>query len=195
MAPVFVVLFTNPQAATVEIVHQSLAKVLQTNNSLKMTWVYTCEKLKQDILRDSRSRSLEKFITCVSPTEVNRLNYAALVCGRGKGKGPAKNLYWEIVLGCLRKGRLLMTLPDPELEKILIDGETCVLLPELNSRQLGHIFHFFISFKEERLKIGRAAKRYYQTTLPSKKMSPPLRKILNRQISHLRTTRAIARGN
>lgn len=157
----FAILISEFNEDYINNVHHGLEKIIVTNNELKISWICFDEKIKKNILTKIKQKPLSKYVTITELTNFPLLEYDGLITD-----GNQKNLYTEeqylhIILSCLRDGKFIITRHEPGLEDLLINGGTCIQLPDYTSNKLSHLIHFFISFPEEMATISNFSKKFY----------------------------------
>ena len=141
-------------------VHSGLEKILMTNNELKISWVCFGDKLKREILKDVKSRSLERYVSITDLQDFPLLAYEGLITD-GQGNY-SEEQYLHLLLSCIKEEKLLIVKPEEGLEDILLNGVTCLAVPDYSSGKLAHLIHFFITFPEEIVSITKTALEFYR---------------------------------
>ena len=141
-------------------VHSGLEKILMTNNELKISWVCFGDKLKREILKDVKNRSLERYVTITDLQDFPLLACEGLITD-GQGNY-SEEQYLHLLLSCIKEGKLLITKPEEGLEDILLNGVNCLVVPDYSSGKLCHLIHFFICFPEEIVNILKGAEVFYK---------------------------------
>lgn len=156
----FAVMLSIPNKDYIQNVHTGLEKILMTNNELKISWVCFGDKLKREILKDVKARSLERYVTITDLQDFPLLTYEGLITD-GQGYYTEEQ-YLHLILSCFKEGKLLITKPEEGLEDILLNGVNCLVVPDYSSSKLSHLIHFFISFPEEIVSITKSAGEFYR---------------------------------
>ena len=156
----FAVLISVLNMDYIQNVHTGLEKILITNNELKIAWVCFGDKLKREILKDVKSRSLERYVTITDLQDFPLLAYEGLITD-GQGYYTEEQ-YLHLLLSCFKEEKLLITKPEEGFEDILLNGVTSLVVPDYSSSKLSHLIHFFISFPEEIVAITKSAGEFFK---------------------------------
>ena len=156
----FAVLISLPNKDYIQNVHTGLEKILITNNELKISWVCFGDRLKKEILKDVKERSLERYVSITDLQDFPLLSYEGLITD-GQGNYTEEQ-YLHLILSCLKEGKLLLTRPEEGLEDILLNGVTSLVVPDYSSSKLSHLIHFYISFPEEIVSLTKSAQIFYK---------------------------------
>lgn len=170
-------------------VHGGLEKILMTGNEMKITWVCFESSFKKPLSKEIHSKKLEKYVSLIDICNFPLLKYEGLITDGNQNKAYSDAQYIHLLLSCIKEGKFLITRKENDLKDILIDGVTCIVLPDFSSNKLGHLIHFFISFQEEITAIADSAKNYYKEnhslTLNVKKFKNAYKQIIDDHVAKL----------
>lgn len=158
----FAVLISELNPDYISNVHIGLEKILMTGNELKVAWVCFDERISRYLSGDITKRALGKHVSITELQNFPLLNYEGLITDGNQKRYYSDEHYVHIVLSCIKEGKLLVTAPEPGLDDLLLNGETCLVVPDYSSNKLSHLIHFFISFPEEIVNVTKSAREFYE---------------------------------
>lgn len=171
----FAVLISELDEKYIETIHHSLEKILITNHVLSLSWVCFDSKIKKYLQKHILGKTYARYVSITDLTDFPLLNYDGLITDGNKNKMYSPSQYFFLLMSVIKEGKLLITEPIPDLEDILVDGETCLVVEDYHSTKVSHLIHFLISFPEEMLNLSRKASHHYQENHSFKSMGPRLR--------------------